>query len=107
MSTRRSFGTFSRMAALGLGLGLAFAAGAAHGADSKLDDAQAAVTKAIALLKEAQGNGPSFEEHRKKAVDLLTTVVPSSSVSSPVTAFSEFLPVFLNVMFRAMAPRTP
>jgi hypothetical protein len=72
MSQRRSFRSFSQWAAVGLGLGLAFAAGAAHGADSKLDDAQAAITKAISLLKEAQGSGPNFEEHRKKAVDLLT-----------------------------------
>jgi hypothetical protein len=72
MSQRRSVRNFSHWAALGLGLGLAFAAGVAHGADTKLDDAQAAVTKAIGLLKDAQGTGPNFEEHRKKAVDLLT-----------------------------------
>jgi hypothetical protein len=72
MSQRRSVRNFSQWAALGLGLGLAFAAGVAHGADTKLDDAQAAVTKAIALLKDAQGTGPNFEGHRKKAVDLLT-----------------------------------
>jgi hypothetical protein len=72
MSQRRSVRNFSQWAAFGLGLGLAFAAGVAHGADTKLDDAQAAVTKAIALLKDSQGTGPNFEEHRKKAVDLLT-----------------------------------
>ena len=72
MSQRRSVRSFSQGAAFAVGLGLAFAAGVAHGADSKLDEAQAAVTKAISLLKESQGSSPTFEEHRKKAVDLLT-----------------------------------
>lgn len=68
---QRSFVRFTQWVAAGFGLGLAFAAGTAYGSNSKLDEAHAAVTKAISLLKEAEGNGPNFEAHRKKALDLL------------------------------------
>ena len=61
-----------RSAALCGALAVSFFAGAALATDSKLDEAQASLTKAITLLKEAQGEGDKFEEHRKKAVDLVT-----------------------------------
>jgi len=67
-----SFKPWMRPFALGGALAVSFFAGAAVGADSKLDEAQAALTKTITLLKEAQGQGEKFEQHRQKAVDLLT-----------------------------------
>ena len=55
-------------------LGLAFAAGHAVAEGSKLEQAQANTTKAIAALKAAEGEkaAADYETHRKKAVDLLT-----------------------------------
>lgn len=55
-------------------LGLAFAAGHAFADGSKLEEARANTTKAIAALKAAEGakTATDFETHRKKAVDLLT-----------------------------------
>lgn len=56
-----------------LGLALAFASGAAWAADAKLDEANASTTKAIQLLKSAQGSpNAEVDAHRKKAIDLLT-----------------------------------
>ena len=55
-------------------MAVAFAAGAAHAANSSLDAANALVAKAAALLKTAEGageKGPSAI-HEKKAVELLT-----------------------------------
>ncbi len=72
MSSQRTWRNWVRMAAAGGALGVAFASGAAFGSEDKLDDAQAALTKAIAALKNAQGQGATFEEHRKKAIDLVT-----------------------------------
>ncbi len=70
MTTQRSWRNWVRMAAASGALSVAFASGVAFASEDKLDDAQAALTKAIAALKEAQGQGPQFEEHRKKAIDL-------------------------------------
>jgi hypothetical protein len=68
----RSFTRWMRSLALVGGLAVSFFAGAALAADSKLDEAQAALTKAIDLLKKSEGQGEKFEQHRQKAVDLLT-----------------------------------
>lgn len=58
------------MGLLGAGLAGAFTAGVAYAADSRLDDADAAVEKAIALLKAAENPGvtPAFGGHRAKAI---------------------------------------
>lgn len=72
MSKARSIKPWMRSLALGGALAVSFFAGAAVAADSKLDEAQSALTKAITLLKDAQGQGEKFEQHRQKAVDLLT-----------------------------------
>lgn len=58
------------MGVAGLGLAAAFYAGVAYAADSRLDDADAAVEKAIALLKAAENPGvnPPFGGHRQKAI---------------------------------------
>ncbi len=52
----------------------AFFAGTAYAADSRLDDANAYVTKAIALLNALKdpANPKAYGGHREKAVDLLT-----------------------------------
>jgi hypothetical protein len=52
----------------------AFVAGTAYAADSRLDEADAFVTKAVALLNAAQdpANPKLYGGHRQKAVDLLT-----------------------------------
>lgn len=65
---------FARCSSGALLLGLAFGAGHAFAEGSKLEEAQANITKAIAALKTAEGKhaAPDFETHRKKAVDLLT-----------------------------------
>jgi hypothetical protein len=64
------------LVASALGLAGAFFAGAAFAAaDQRLNDANDAVTKAIALLKAAENpDSPKdpFGGHREKAVDLLT-----------------------------------
>jgi hypothetical protein len=66
------FKSWIRTAAVGGALAASFVAGAAFADNSKLDEAQASLTKALGLLKEAQGEGDKFEQHRQKAVDLLT-----------------------------------
>lgn len=55
---------------LGIGLAGAFYAGVAYAADQRLDDADAAVEKAIALLQAAENPGvnPPFGGHREKAI---------------------------------------
>jgi hypothetical protein len=52
----------------------AFFAGTAYAADSRLDEADAFVTKAVALLNALKdpANPKQYERHRDKAVDLLT-----------------------------------
>jgi hypothetical protein len=73
MSQPRSIKPWIRSMAVCGGLALSFVAGAAFATtDSKLDEAQASLTKALSLLKDAQGEGDKFEQHRQKAVDLLT-----------------------------------
>ncbi len=63
-----------RLLTSGLFLALAFAAGVAVAADSKLDEAHESTSKAIVLLKSvaAPEGQDGFEAHRKKAIDLLT-----------------------------------
>ncbi|GMV14177.1 MAG: hypothetical protein AMXMBFR56_24010 [Polyangiaceae bacterium] len=58
------------MGVLGIGLAGAFYAGVAYAADQRLDDADAAVEKAIALLQAAENPGvnPPFGGHRQKAI---------------------------------------
>ena len=53
-----------------IGLAGAFYAGIAYAADARLDEADAAVQKAIALLEAAQNPGvqPPFGGHREKAI---------------------------------------
>ena len=55
---------------VGVGLAGAFTAGVAWAADPRLDEADAAVQKAIALLEAAQNPGvqPPFGGHRENAV---------------------------------------
>ena len=72
MSQQRSLRNWICRAGVCGALGVAFLSGAAYGASDKLDDAQAAMTKAILALKEAQSEAPQFEMHRKKAIDLVT-----------------------------------
>jgi len=57
-----------------LALIIAFGAGTAVAADSPLDEANALVQKATALLKsaESKSESPEAAAHRKKAVELLT-----------------------------------
>jgi hypothetical protein len=57
----------------GAALAGAFYAGLAYAADSRLDEADAACQKAIALLQAAENPGktPPFGGHRKKAIDHL------------------------------------
>ncbi len=52
----------------------AFFAGTAYAADSRLDEANAFVTKAVALLNALKdpANPKLYAGHREKAVDLLT-----------------------------------
>jgi len=52
----------------------AFLAGTAYAADSRLDEADAFVTKAVALLNALKdpANPKQYGGHREKAVDLLT-----------------------------------
>lgn len=68
----KAFGSWARFFAVSLGLSAAFVAGVAYGDDSKLDQALSALTSAVSLVKDAPTQGSDFEEHRKKAVDLLT-----------------------------------
>lgn len=58
---------------VGFGLAGAFYAGVAFAADSRLDDADAACEKAIALLQAAENPGvkPPFGGHRESAIDHL------------------------------------
>lgn len=58
---------------IGAGLAGAFYAGVAYAADSRLDDADAAVEKAIVLLKAAENPGVKapFGGHREKAINYL------------------------------------
>jgi len=58
---------------VGLGMAGAFYAGVAYAADQRLADADAAVEKAILLLKAAENPGvtPPFGGHREKAIDHL------------------------------------
>ena len=72
MSHERSLRKWIFRAVMAAALCAAFAGGVAFGSDDKLDDAQAAMTKAVAALKGAQSDAPQFEEHRKKAIDLVT-----------------------------------
>jgi hypothetical protein len=53
---------------------VAFGAGTAFAADSPLDEANALIQKAAALLKSAESasDKPEAAAHRKKAVELLT-----------------------------------
>jgi hypothetical protein len=72
MSHQRATQNWIRRSALGAALAVAFLSGVAFASDDKLDAAHAALTKAVSALKDAQGQGPQFEEHRKKAIDLVT-----------------------------------
>jgi hypothetical protein len=58
--------------ASGLGLIVAFLAGAASAEGDKLDEARQNTAKAIALLQGVEGDKAPRETHRKKAIDLLT-----------------------------------
>lgn len=52
------------------GIVVSFSAGVVYAADQRLTDADAAIEKAIALLKAAENPGvdPPFGEHDKKAI---------------------------------------
>ena len=65
MGLRRQF-----LVAILAGLVVCLGAGTANAADPRLDQADAAVQKAIALLEAAQNPGvdPEFGGHRKKAI---------------------------------------
>jgi hypothetical protein len=54
------------------GLLLAFVAGTAWAEGDKLDEAKMSTAKAIAALRELEGEKAPRDAHRKKAIDLLT-----------------------------------
>jgi hypothetical protein len=55
-----------------LGLVFAFVAGTAFAEGDKLDEAKVSTAKAIAALRELEGDKATRDAHRKKAIDLLT-----------------------------------
>lgn len=71
MSDKKPSRTPSALAT-SVGLVLAFLAGSAWADGDKLDEAKVSTAKAIAALREVEGDKPPRDTHRKKAIDLLT-----------------------------------
>ena len=71
MSDRKTRGA-RFVLATSFGLVLAFLAGSAWAEDDKLDEAKMSTNRAIAPLRELDGDKAARDAHRKKAIDLLT-----------------------------------